>query len=580
MMGARVVGPMRAVSAWFASGVIVALLSFGVYVATLSAHPSWDSLRYAAMIAFDTPAGLVSAHHLLGGPLAYGIYRVARLLGVGIEPLRILQMTSALSGAVAVGGLCALLRRVGAGTGVAVSAAMGLASSLAFWDVATDGEVYALAAAMLVAAWWALLGNSSPFEPVGFFGATDSLLWKRRAREDFGDGSFRQIPLNPPFPKGETSIPALETSLPRLSFARIARPAVCAGAFAAVATLGHQFNAVVVFASPLWFRRCEHRCRLVAAYLTGFCAVVVPGYLLAWHVSSWAHSWHGLYAWVTQYLHLGLHFPPRDHMRGALYGFLASLVPLPAGLGSAGGGRLPLFAADVITLTVLATVCIVGWRSTRAEERGPASGLSAVAAIAAVVLAAWWEPNSRKFWVPALVCGWLAIGLALARLAGARVVALALTVMALASLNLGAMILSRADPTSNPFPATARQIAAITAAADLIVVGSDLLGPSLAYYGARPHVTNVFALALDAKYRGRNVRQQLRQAIDEARRRGGRVFVSSDALGLPPDRRAMVSDLPGTIDDLMAPMRVRPALAYSVGGIARTLLEVNVNEGP
>ncbi len=43
------------------------------------------------------------------------------------------------------------------------------------------------------------------FETVDFLDRKDPPLWKRGARGDFANGSFRQIPLDPPFSKGEVA---------------------------------------------------------------------------------------------------------------------------------------------------------------------------------------------------------------------------------------------------------------------------------------------------------------------------------------------------------------------------------------
>jgi hypothetical protein len=111
-------------------------------------YPSWDALRFAAATAANTPASLTSAHHPLGGLLAYAVYRVVHTLGWSMEALTALQVTSAAGAALAVGGMYAVLRRAGSPL-TALATAASLAVSLAFWEVATDGEVYAVASAAL-----------------------------------------------------------------------------------------------------------------------------------------------------------------------------------------------------------------------------------------------------------------------------------------------------------------------------------------------------------------------------------------------------------------------------------------------
>jgi len=489
--------------------------AFGVYASTLSQHPSWDSLRYAASMAADAPGELASAHHPLGGLIAYGLHRVATLAGLGIEPLRALQLTSAAFGAIAVAGLCATLQFAGVGAGVATATAAGLGVSLAFWRVATDGEVYAVGAAALVLAFWALLRVT-------------------------------------PECRGR---------------------AVAAGATAALAMLGHQFNAVAVLWTPLWFWRRWRAWRPVISYGAGFAPVVAGGYLLAWWISGWGRTAYGFFAWFTHYARLGFHFPPSDPVRGALQGIVASLVPLPPLGWPAPDGWLPLLVAAVLALAALALLCAASWRAARSDRESRGAGLAALMAVSAMVLAAWWEPETLKFWVPGLTCGWLAIGLGLRSAPAWQARALAMTAASLGVLNYGAAIRPRTDAAANPLPGAARAIAAVTAPQDLIIVAPDILGPYLSYYGARAHVTNLFAVAIEARQWEQTVGERLQWLVSDTAGRNGRVFIMSNALTIPPERRRFVPRLPPTVGDLLAPRTLRPVLALRAGTARWTLYE-------
>jgi hypothetical protein len=197
-----------------------------------------------------------------------------------------------------------------------------------------------------------------------------------------------------------------------------------------------------------------------------------------------------------------------------------------------------------------------------------------LAAVTAAVLAGWWEPASRPFWVPALVSAWLALGLAHLDASRRRVRALGLAAAAVTTLNLGAVILPRADASGNPYRAVAQHIAAVTATEDLIIVGTDILGPSLAYYGRRPHTTNLFAVFLESRQRHTDPLAELHRRIAQALDREARVFISSDALDLSPGHRAMIDPLPGTFADLLRGGTRRPLLQYQVRGAQRVLYEV------
>jgi hypothetical protein len=112
--------------------------------------------------------------------------------GWDIDALAALELSSALSLALAT--FAALLMRRGAGAAWAAAVSAGLGMSLSFWRLATDGEVYAAAALLLFLASWALLV------------ASPARLWS----------------------------------------------AARAGAAAGVAVLGHQWNSVLVLGAPLW----------------------------------------------------------------------------------------------------------------------------------------------------------------------------------------------------------------------------------------------------------------------------------------------------------------------------------------
>jgi len=493
----------------------VIAFAFGVYARSLSEHPSWDSLRYAASVAADAPGQLASAHHPLGGLIAYGLHRVATLAGVGIEPLRLLQLTSAAFGAIAVAGLCATLRLAGVGAGTATATAAGLGASLAFWTVATDGEVYAVGAAALVAAFWALL---------------------------------------------------------RVTPERGGR-ALVAGAAAALAMLGHHFNAVAVLWTPLWFWRRWHARRPVVSYGAGFALVAAGGYLLAWRISGWGRTPYDFFAWFMRYALAGFHFPQSDPVRGGLQGVVASLMPLPQLGRRVPDGSLPLLVAVVLTLTALLLLCAASWRASRRDRDVRGAGLAALMAVSAMALAAWWEPGTQKFWVPGLTCAWLAIGLGLRSGPAWQARALALTAASLAALNYGAVIQPRSDAATNPLPEAARAIAAVTAPHDLVVVAPNIFGPYLAYYGRRAYVTNLFAVAREARRREETVGERLQRLMSEAAARNGRVFVMSNALTIPPERRLFVPRLPATVENLVAPRALREVLVLHVRAAQWTLYE-------
>jgi hypothetical protein len=485
----------------------VAGFAFALYAATLNPYPSWDALRYAYATAAHAPSGLTSAHHPLGGLLAYALYRAAHLIGWPLDALRALQLTSALGGAVTIAATYAVLCRAGALPIAALGTALALAGSLAFWEVATDGEVYAVATAALMVAWWQLLAVAR------------------------GGGAA----------------------------------AVGAGAASGVAILGHQFDAVLLPWSALCFRHAARPVWGWTIYAASTAATTLAGYLIAWRMSSWSGTWYGFFSWATHYVRVDFHFPASNPVSGGLRGLLASVVPFFGGL------------EDLAAAAVVAAVVGVGVAAAVAGWRGcahPVASAAALAALTAAALAACWEPGTRKFWVPTLVCGWLAMGLALVRTAQQRGGGLVLCAAAIGLFNVATVMLPRATAGANPYRDAAQRIAAVTAPQDLIVVGTDILGPTVAYYAARPHVTNLFAIYLGAAARGRDGESSLHHLIAAAHARNGRVFLSSDALLLSAERRAMVDAWPASAEQLLGDRRRVPVLRYTIAGSLRILFEV------
>jgi hypothetical protein len=150
--------------------------------------------------------------------------------------------------------------------------------------------------------------------------------------------------------------------------------------------------------------------------------------------------------WATHYLRIDFHFPADTPLLSGMRGLAGSLVAVPEGL------------PGIAAAAVIAAVVGVGIAALRAGVQGrahPLAGAAALAALSAAVLAAWWEPHTHKFWVPALVCGWLAVGLALADDGAGRGRTLAFCAAAIALFNLALVILPRAVGP-NPHRAAAR----------------------------------------------------------------------------------------------------------------------------
>ena len=73
---------------------------------------------------------------------------------------------------------------------------------------------------------------------------------------------------------------------------------------------------------------------------------------------------------------------------------------------------------------------------------------------------------------------------------------------------------------------------------------------------------------------GNETRAALRAAIEATRAQGARVFISSDAPALAPDRRALIGEVPETLAELLPGMDRVAVLHYRVRGSTQTLFEV------
>jgi hypothetical protein len=500
-----------------AADLALGAAALAAYLATAPATPAWDALRYAAALAAGDLAPLSSGHHPLGTLLGAAVYRAAQALGRPLAAMTALQLVNAAGGAVAVTAAHALVRRACGPALLAVAVAVGCGATLAVWEAATDGEGYGVAAGALVVA-LAALPAAGP-------------EW-RRTYAPAGTGRY-----------------------------------AAAGAAAGAAILAHQLNGIVLglVIVALWLRpapapRASTPWRPWLAYATTATIVLAAGYAVAWRISGFAPNPRGFLDWLTFYVHRGFHFPPADRLEGALNGVARGTV------------AIPIYDWPVwLLLAMLASLLLAAWRS-RLRSSAPLAAPLAIAAIAAGTLATWWEPGSQKFWIPALVCAWLAAGLRLAAAEQPRAAGVAAAAAALAMWNLAVGILPR-HAAANPFPAVARQIAAATGPADLIIVGTDLRSPSLAYYGERRAATNLFAIGLRAAAKGEGTGTAAVRAHTPPRRAraAGLHHLRRAAHRRAPPPSSATSRRPSTS---CCPTRRVARLRYRVFGEVRTMYEI------
>jgi hypothetical protein len=322
------------------------------------------------------------------------------------------------------------------------------------------------------------------------------------------------------------------------------------GALSALAILGHQQNALLVpfvalaYGSPAGKRRA-------GIYIMACGATLAAAYLCLWLASERSDP----LPWVTGYVGKGFHFRGGGVIDTAVASLVGMGVEWPPAVRAALGALLVLGGGI--------------WLAAAARHSALARATLALAAAAL-----WWEPQTTKYWVAVLVCGWLTVGLLGRRAPRILGPAILIAGLATAVVNVERAVERSRDDSAET---AARRIAAATTAEDLLVVGTDLLGPSLRYHGERPHATNVFAVWYRATGAGEEGSTALRRLAAETRARGGRVFVASNALDVGPDHREQAR-LPAFGSD---PQELFPAaplaavLRYELPrGRERTLYEV------
>lgn len=120
------------------------------------AEDTWD---FAWLVERAPAHELVHPHHLLHLPLMRALWRITQWWKPELRPHGVMIGFSALAAAVSVLLLYGLLRRAGkVGHDRAAASALGLAVSYGFWRYAAEAEVYTLAIALSLGAWWCVAG--------------------------------------------------------------------------------------------------------------------------------------------------------------------------------------------------------------------------------------------------------------------------------------------------------------------------------------------------------------------------------------------------------------------------------------
>jgi hypothetical protein len=504
------------------AGLAAGLAAVGaLYGATLSENlgAAHDGIAYLNQI--ESGKDLLHPHHVLYAPLARLWLVAARSLGIEADGARVVALLSAAGGLAALALFQAALRRLGRPPAEALLATALPALSFGFWFYSVSVEVYLLPLPFLLGAFVLLLAPS----------ATPARL-------------------------------------------------CAAGALHGVATLLHQAHAlfaVVVAAHVLAVPR-PRSARAGAAYLASVGSLVLGGYALALAAEGpptlaaalgflLGHAGApGFFEPLSPSTPLrmligagralvGGHFafalPLRAPIERALPGqYLDDEIYLVAELGAPAAWVL-LAGAALLGATLL-VLLVRGLGALRrcdpAARRG--AGLAGVWIATYSAFFAFWVPHNLEFWIPQSIAFWL-IFAAVPR-APAALAALALC---LGALNYAGSIRWLADPDRDLYRALVRPFEREARPGDLVVVGRGWILRDYAMRFTPAEVIDLVGVSGRVDDAGERARE-VRAAIDGTLQRGGRVFVSGEAVRLHPSlARAVGPATARAFEDLWDPYR-------------------------
>ena len=136
---------------WLGASVAT-LLALGLYLPFLSVNYDLNGLYEAGAVEQGLPGTLFLQNHLLYRPVAYLFYQAALHLGMSGHSLLILQVLTAVFGALGVGFAYLIFLQFGQDKVIAFLASLWLATSWAYWYFSTDVSYISMAACLAAAA--------------------------------------------------------------------------------------------------------------------------------------------------------------------------------------------------------------------------------------------------------------------------------------------------------------------------------------------------------------------------------------------------------------------------------------------
>jgi hypothetical protein len=477
-----------------------------LYLSTLTQVHTFDALSYVTSVERKPWTELFHPHHLAYGPLGALALAAASGLGYPGGAAVPMQLINAAAGALGVTLFYRAARRASGRADAALAAALLMAGAYAYWYYAVEIEVYTLATLFLIVCLDLLI------RPEG---------WSRRR-------------------------------------------ALALGAAHGLATLFHQTNVLLCLpilvaatadlrwapqatgqpsrpASGPWAHVMPWLARWSVYALTYVLVVALP-YLYAMLVVSGFRSWDAAAAWLTEYARTGW-------WGGALTpGRLAELGAGLADTLAQPGGPLVWIALGAIAIPW-------GGRSNGALPR-PRLLVLATWLLVYGAFFAWWEPDNIEFWIASLppLLLLLALSLAGARPWSWRPLA-AIGVAAAAVVTNYGSIERRGDAATDLQRLVARELAARSTPADLLVVPDGLLELYLPYYEGHENFASLNQALFDAGGGWDAACATLRARIDTALHAGATALIAEEALRPPAELLGRHGLSTGQVASCFAPYR-------------------------
>jgi hypothetical protein len=520
--------PLRAIS--HHPGPFITGLAFLVYLSTLSRNYYGDGIQFAMLAEDGDLRSLLQPNHMLYPLLGRWFYRAWQLFGWHGGALLPLQVLSAVGGALSVGLIYGIARKITNSTTIALLIAFGFGISAGMWLFSTDAKSVTMPLALSLLLLYALLSDS------------------------------HSSPWGSPITLGLLCI---------LSIATYETGVFLVG----VVIVGYLLKVDLS-----WTGRCREA--LIFLLITGFATACL--YVSVAFFVFGITNWRGLVDWQSHMASLDLWGKPslRSVPEGG-YAFVRDIagypglnvrVPFESWFSSATHVQQAIYViyGIIVALVAIAPLAIAFKQRQLIRDYRRVLAMIATWAVAYAAFAIYWVAGDYSFWVPVLVSWWLLIGILIAAntsVGGERNVTVTsrwtffriakIVVIVIFVINLTITIVPNLTP--NRSYRIAMSVKEHTTPDDLIVTpgGGDLF-LTIPYFAERRTVSiyhSILGLCDSSKfnlcpiltYSGpeghrnnkRDVFNDVDRMIRDVQLRGGQVFL----IGLQPGRDARWSSL-------------------------------------